>query len=336
MGKNVRQVNLYAESYYPNQNFGWSPLRALISDRFKYVLAPTPELYDLGADFAERRNLAHENRALAGQMEEQLRALISQFSAGARPVADHQPDAETLERLQSLGYVALAPSRAEVLDVDSLPDPKDQIGVYNRIAELFELSQQERHDETIKGYREILGEQPQLKIVRYKLGQAYFHTGNYAAALKQFKKTIELGGDSALAVFALSQTYMRLKQSDEAIVGFEQTLKLDPGHYRARINLGVLYKNQGKLPEAIAQLEEAIKLAPDSVMALSNLGVSYSLVGEHGRSIELLKRAVDLEPSNAVLHANLGLAYRKNGQEVLAKAALDKARTLNPSLFQRP
>src|SRR5205823_5536801 len=46
--KGTRQqmdLEAYSESLYPQQ-FGWSPLRALRANRFKFIEAPRPELYD--------------------------------------------------------------------------------------------------------------------------------------------------------------------------------------------------------------------------------------------------------------------------------------------------
>ena len=53
---------VYAESRYPRQAFGWSPLVSWRSDRFLYVRAPKRELYDLVADPSAAKNLA-ETRA---------------------------------------------------------------------------------------------------------------------------------------------------------------------------------------------------------------------------------------------------------------------------------
>jgi arylsulfatase A-like enzyme/cytochrome c-type biogenesis protein CcmH/NrfG len=53
-----RGRELYAESYAPLLDFGWSPLRAMRSGRNKYIAAPKPELYDITDDPSESRNLA--------------------------------------------------------------------------------------------------------------------------------------------------------------------------------------------------------------------------------------------------------------------------------------
>ena len=39
----------YAETYYPRFHYGWSELFAVETERWKFVRAPRPELYDLPA-----------------------------------------------------------------------------------------------------------------------------------------------------------------------------------------------------------------------------------------------------------------------------------------------
>ncbi len=332
----IQDADLYAESYYPNLQFGWSPLRTLISGAQKYILAPRPELYDLAGDFAESHDQAAQNQALAGRLRENLDALTTRFanrSAGAE--SESRPDSETLEKLQSLGYVSLSAGKVTEGDYRTLPDPKEQIGLYNRLTRLFELSSQGKHREAIPGYQEAVRQQPSLKIAWYKLGQAYFAVGEYAEALEKFQKAIELGGEDALATFDLAQTYLRLNRPQDAVVGFQRTLQLDPNHYRARTNLGVLYKNQGKIPEAIAELEKAIETAPGSAFAQGNLGVCYAIAGRNEEGVQALQKAIALAPGNALLHANLATVYQKMGKTEEAQKELETARRLNPKLFRR-
>lgn len=331
-----QRADLYAESFYPNLQFGWSPLRALVSGQWKYILAPEPELYDLVSDPGETRNLASERSALASRFQENLEGLATRYAnRSAEDSAEQRPDAETLAKLQSLGYVALSAGKASAQDYRNLPDPKKQIGLYNRLTDLFGLSAAGKHKETIPGYQRVVKEQPSLKIAWYKLGQAHFFTGDYPAALESFKKAIELGGEDALAVFDLAQTYRRLRRPQDAKAGFQRTVELDPSHYRAMTNLGVIYKNEGNIPQAIAEFERALKIAPNSIQALGNVGVAYSLAGQDEQGVAALRKAIALSPDNALLHANLGAVYRKMGKLEEARRELETARRLNPRLFQR-
>ena len=97
--------DLYAETFYPRLHFGWSELASLIRDRFHYIQAPAPELYDLAADPGEKQQRPRPRaprlrraarRSLQG-MERQLQA----------PAA---VDPETARKLAALGYASGAAS----------------------------------------------------------------------------------------------------------------------------------------------------------------------------------------------------------------------------------
>jgi arylsulfatase A-like enzyme/Flp pilus assembly protein TadD len=334
--KKDHRADLYAETFYPHLQFGWSPLRTLISGSYKYIEAPSPELYDLSKDFAERNNLAEKERALANRFQQNLTELEQRLARSVEASESEQElDAATLERLRSLGYVSLSLGSAELQDFDELADPKEQISLYNQITELFSLSQLGEYAAVIPEYEKILSRQPGLKIVRYKLGQAYYQTQQYDQALSHFKRVIEAVGEESLAIFDLAQTYLRMGRSEDALLGFERTIEIDPHHYRARTNLGVLYKNRGQFVQAADELEKALKLAPNSVFVLSNIGVVYSMLNRHKDAQLALENALALAPENAAVCANLGVVYKRMGQDAKAREFLERARKLDPNLFKR-
>src|SRR5207237_743326 len=122
------------ESTYGFDRFGWSPLSALREGRFKVILAPRPELYDLDADPKESVNLYSQRADLAASMTRRLRTL---GEAGKRPPASVPIDAETRSRLAALGYVA-ASAPASRTQAPNLADPKDRIDLYKQLTRLPE------------------------------------------------------------------------------------------------------------------------------------------------------------------------------------------------------
>ena len=95
---------LYAESFAPLLDFGWSPLRTMRQGDWKYIAAPKPELYDLNGDPGETRNVVAQQptqrrgaRAAGGR----------DFAGDARPPElQRRRIREALARLQALGYAS--------------------------------------------------------------------------------------------------------------------------------------------------------------------------------------------------------------------------------------
>ena len=118
---------VYAESLYPRR-FGWSALRVLRDDRFKYIDAPRPELYDLLEDPLETVDVSAERAGTASAMRRALGTAVVEWppvqSANATRERD---DPELRARLGALGYVGFGPAPATASGID----PKDVIRSYN-------------------------------------------------------------------------------------------------------------------------------------------------------------------------------------------------------------
>jgi hypothetical protein len=65
-GATLPNRELYAESFAPLLDFGWSPLHSLRSDRWKYIDAPRPELFDIWPR-SKRRTRSQRSRGQAGR-----------------------------------------------------------------------------------------------------------------------------------------------------------------------------------------------------------------------------------------------------------------------------
>lgn len=120
------KFEVYSESRYGFDQFGWSPLSALREGRFKVILAPRPELYDLETDPNESVNLYEQRADLAGAMAKRLRVLAQPTHASG---AVTEVDSATRARLAALGYVAAS---APADQPATLADPKDQIDLYKQ------------------------------------------------------------------------------------------------------------------------------------------------------------------------------------------------------------
>ena len=120
----------------PLLQYGWSDLRAVRDGRWKYILAPKPELYDLDRDPGELHNLvdaeAGRARALRGSIEARLK--LEERSAHTASAAAGIPP-EMLERLGALGYIGAGGSPGRK---SAGVDPKDKVADYKALRELMQ------------------------------------------------------------------------------------------------------------------------------------------------------------------------------------------------------
>src|SRR5262249_55619086 len=89
----------YAETYFPLFYMNWAPLRSHQDERWKFIDAPEPELYDLSADAGERTNLAAREPARAAALK---RALDAMTNGKSGAMSERAMDRETVQKLAAL------------------------------------------------------------------------------------------------------------------------------------------------------------------------------------------------------------------------------------------
>ena len=173
---------IFAENYSPRVRLGWSELRSLISNRHQYIEAPTPELYDLAGDPAEKENLAlrkpPELRSMVAETERRRTAL--------RPASAIDP--EQAKKLRSLGYLT---GSAEETGAP-LPDPKEAIGSLVELQRAVELHQAGKSAEALPILLGLLKTNPRLIDGWEILSAALERQGRMDEALAALKRTIQL------------------------------------------------------------------------------------------------------------------------------------------------
>src|SRR5436189_6324327 len=96
----------YAESLTPLLHYGWSDLHAVRDGlRWKYILAPKPELYDLQNDPGELNNIASTDTRHAEVLRSAMESRLQQQAAAPSSSAAVGVPADLLERLGALGHV---------------------------------------------------------------------------------------------------------------------------------------------------------------------------------------------------------------------------------------
>jgi len=128
----------YSETFYPRFHYGWSELKSLQDERYKLILAPELELYDLQNDPDEERNMIDSQVVVARRMVAQIESFIDESSRGAYELDYSHMDEESREKLAALGYIG---SFADSTSVSwrQLSDPKDKINIFNKLGHAREL-----------------------------------------------------------------------------------------------------------------------------------------------------------------------------------------------------
>ena len=305
-------LDAYSEAMYPLHHYGWSDLRALRSGRYKVIDAPRPELYDVERDPKESTNLFAERKALGDRMITQLRTLEDGFTkaVAAMPAADVDPEAR--ERLAALGYVGTFVASASD-PRNGRADPKDKIGLFNKLGTATDLSKEREGDPEASFARiigllnEVVREDPQVIDAWFMRGTKYLAHGDLEKAVEDFKRTLTLKPDYDLAVFNLAQAYRRMGDDDAALAGFEHYLTLDRSDPFVQYQMGEIWLDRGDLPKAEQLFRRALEIDSSVAAAKNALGVIALQRGDPATAERLIREAIAAKPTLRLAHFNLAL-----------------------------
>jgi len=321
---------LYAETFLPRLHFNWSELRSVETDRYQFIQAPRPELYDLSADPGETRNLFAEKKAVAGELQARLNSLVRQYSANQELAEKTGLDPALMERLKSLGYAGFSGGSTTTATDNSLPDPKDRIQVYELISDAIAESQHGEFQPSTEKLLAALKTEPASVPVHYLLGLNYFRLREFSKAVEEFQRVLQLSPDYELAMFQLGLSYAHTGDFDQAIQMLHRALELDGTNFSAAYNMGAAYLKKGMVPEAAAAFRQSITIYPDYAQGHRALGELLVFQGQNEEGLAELRRAVELDPQDPMMHAALAKALTAMGQTAAADEELRKAHELSP------
>jgi tetratricopeptide (TPR) repeat protein len=307
---------LYAETYLPLLHFHWSQLRALQEGNMKYIEAPLPELYDTRADPHEQKNLYSAQQSSEKEMKDKLSAFLRQFTpTGGSTVAGKEPtDPALMQRLRSLGYVAISGGSIADASGKALPDPKDRIQVYELFSDAMADGQHGRYEESLRKLAEAEKSEPDSLPIHYLMALNHYRMKDYRGALDEFKTALQIDPKFALATYYQGLTQLEMGDMDSAAVSFERALALDPTNFSAAYNLGAVMLRRGHVEEALRRFQQAVEVNPDYAQAYEAMGEIQIYLKQNDEAIGALERAVAIAPDFRKAHYNLGRAYQAAGR----------------------
>jgi arylsulfatase A-like enzyme/Flp pilus assembly protein TadD len=326
---------IYIESLEPYFNKGCAPVRGFIAGTTKFLETPIPELYDLAKDPKEATNLAPKTDL--GPMRKTLADLMAALTSPMRANAPRTPDAQTLERLRSLGYVAAAvtPTKDKYGPAD---DVKSVLPVQQRLEKAILLSDEGKTEESIK-------ETNALIAMKKDFAPGYLFLSQLLMSQKKIREAIWVLDESIKNIpgnFSLHEAYasilIQASQWDKAQEILEKALGMIDYDPNAWDNLGIVHIRKGEPEKAREYIERALALDPDFALAWVNMAAIEMAIYEKDKqaphlaaAIAHLSKAAKLEPTMGLALRGLGTAYREAGKIDEAIAAWEKAVIANPS-----
>jgi arylsulfatase A-like enzyme/Flp pilus assembly protein TadD len=322
------ESNLYAESYPPLLHFGWNSLRSVQARGWKYIETTRPELYDTRTDPKELHNLYFTQTALAQDMSNRLRKLVSRYtpSSGEAAAENAPADPALMKSLRSLGYVAVSTGTIADANGRTLTDPKDRIQAYELVSAALFDEQQQHYAEALSKLQQAETAGPHSRTIRFLMAGEYFHLRDFPRAAASYQSALEMDPKNSVAAYYLGVSQLETGDLEAAERAFEHTLELDPHNFSAAFNLGVVYSRRQQAQPAIQAFERAIEILPDYAEAHEALGELYLYLNRPQEAARELERAVAIAPHMAKAHSQLARAYTALGLQDKARQESERAK----------
>ncbi|HEY4132503.1 MAG TPA: DUF4388 domain-containing protein [Gemmatimonadaceae bacterium] len=176
---------------------------------------------------------------------------------------------------------------------------------------------------------------PEGRIDEHRnLGIAFYKTGMFDEALREFRRVLELKANDAAARFYIGLVFARQQQWEDAVASFADAASQGGAKVGVLHNLAFALEQLHRFDEARAALEEAVKRGGASDPRVqTSLGVVSLLTGDVIAANSALTEARPLfgkrPPTSAWFHY-MGLTAALLGDTARAEAILNEAITTHP------
>jgi arylsulfatase A-like enzyme/Tfp pilus assembly protein PilF len=305
-GGPTRQI--YSETFYPRLHFGWSDMHSLIEGNDHFIRAPQPELYNLAADPAEKKNLVDGDRRTYTRM----RAAIEPFVKEAATPTGFDP--EEMAKLAALGYVG---STVATHTGQALPDPKTRLETFHRIRLAYTYFEDNKEPEALQLVNELLAENAQMVDLWDMKAKILYRLGQREEALATAKEGLRQNPGSIALLFAVANLSLGMGDLDAAQQHAEIAAKVEPG--QAHEILARIWIERHNPDRAEQEAKLAMQTVIDPTTELMILGGVEMDRQNYKKALEYLDAAADrvkgkTPPRLKNLHLTRGDALARLGR----------------------
>jgi arylsulfatase A-like enzyme/Flp pilus assembly protein TadD len=321
---------VYSETYYPRDSFGWSELRGIATERYKYIQAPHPELYDLLNDSQELHNLYGERASLAVALREQLLGIERRYDSAQATAAGPPLSPETVEKLKSLGYVAFS-APVQPASSGPLADPKDRLKVYKAILRAYLFNSAGQIEESNSLLEAIASEEPRLFLIPFLQAENFARARRWREAERSYLACLKLNPTFEQAVMGLAHLYL-LEEGDaqQARPWLELAVHRNPHNFVAYYGLGVAARWEKNNEEAYRYFLKAVEEKPNYANSQKELGITLVDLKRYAEALGPLTRAEELGQEDSRLEHYFGTALANVGRFKEAVNCYQKALKMKP------
>jgi arylsulfatase A-like enzyme/predicted Zn-dependent protease len=303
----------YSETYYPRYHYGWSELKSYQNLKYKLIIAPQKELYDLTTDADEMRDLASAETDVLARLDSAAEDFIARRSQNAHQIDFRKIDPETREKLAALGYIGSF-TDSKKLEGKPLANPKEKILVFNELSRAREMGMNGQVDEAVGVIRGIIATDPDIGDAYFSIGNIYFKARRFKEAIPYFEEALARKPDDSFCVMNIANSYVNMGKPGDGesfVIDYLKKGFSDPQLY---FLLGTLTFLQKKYDDALKYYDECLSYNSDLAAAHNAMAAIYIVRDDLPSAEKHIASALAIDPKLSNLNYNRAELLEKQGR----------------------
>ena len=189
-----------------------------------------------------------------------------------------------------------------------------------------QLYNEGQYDEALDVLREGLGLYPNAVELHIGVGYAHHAREEYAWARRSFEEALVLDPDHEDALAGLGETLLKFGQEEAALRSFRRTLELGyQDDLELMLQIGRALFREGLIEDSKQFFEIGAQQTPDAAEAVSCIGYAEHRLGNDESAISTLRRALQMDPDHTEARIYLGNIFYDRGDYEAALYHLDRS-----------
>jgi tetratricopeptide (TPR) repeat protein len=250
-----------------------------------------------------------EATAVAGRLGLELDAVLARTRASAPQALD----ADTLARLQALGYALPAGPVPERRADEAPVDPKDGRRAMKWLVAANAAYHEDRPD-ALELLERTVREMPRSSRAHALLGFQHLHSGDAARARTHLEEAVRLNPLSGYYRAMLGETKRALGDADGALADYRAAAALDPDEPYAWVGLMWHAARRGDFATAERNAGQAAAVAAANAVVRVRIGEVWETFGQYGQAGAAFESAVRIDPALEYAQMRLAVVLARFGR----------------------
>ena len=148
-------------------------------------------------------------------------------------------------------------------------------------------------DEALREVRVAEDLDPLSMIIATEVGKTLYYAGRHGEAAEQYRKSLEIDPNFAIAHKGLAEVYSRLSMFDRSLEEIDKAIKLSNRSVFILDDLGYIYAASGKVAEAENVLRDLEELSTETYVPSYGRAAIYAGLGDRDKAMVWLNKAYE-------------------------------------------